>query len=174
MNDEQRLPDDLPVQERDVVRVVVVDAGGRILLLDTHDPTYPELGHWWELPGGGVEVGESHVETAVRELREETGFVVRPAQVGVPNWRRDASFRYRGRRLLNHEHVVTVRLDENQPTVDGAERVGYEDEDYTGYRWWTVADLVSSADRFYPGQLPSLLRPFLAGERIDEPFELWS
>jgi 8-oxo-dGTP pyrophosphatase MutT (NUDIX family) len=35
-----------------------------VLLFHTHDPTYPELGEWWELPGGGI---------AVRELREETG-----------------------------------------------------------------------------------------------------
>jgi 8-oxo-dGTP pyrophosphatase MutT (NUDIX family) len=57
----------LPVVRRIVARVVVVDVAGRILLLQTHDPTYPELGTWWELPGGGVEQGETFEDTASRE-----------------------------------------------------------------------------------------------------------
>lgn len=169
-----RLPDDLPVVERHAIRVVLLDVGGRVLLFHTHDPTYPELGRWWELPGGGMDPGETPTDTAVRELREETGFEVAPAQVGVPSWRRDATFRYRGTRHLQHEQVLTVRLDADRPVVDGTQRVGFEDEDYFGYRWWTVEAIQASSDQFYPGQLPTLLAPFLAGEQVEEPFELWS
>ena len=35
----------------------------------------------WELPGGGGEAGESPAETAVREVREETGLGVVPERV---------------------------------------------------------------------------------------------
>jgi hypothetical protein len=58
--------------------------------------------------------------------------------------------------------------------VDGAARVGFEDEDFFDFRWWPVAELSGSTDRFYPGRLPQLLVPFLAGEQINEPFERWS
>lgn len=44
----------------------------------------------------------------------------------------------------------------------------------TRFRWWSTFDIVTSTERFYPGQLPALLRPFLDGGGIDEPFELWS
>ena len=67
------LPDDLPVERRAAVRVVALDDRGQILLFRTRSPSYPELGQWWELPGGGIDPGESYVDTAVRELREETG-----------------------------------------------------------------------------------------------------
>jgi deoxyinosine 3'endonuclease (endonuclease V)/8-oxo-dGTP pyrophosphatase MutT (NUDIX family) len=168
------VPGDLPVIQRSVVRLVVLDSSGRLLLFHTRDPYYPELGTWWELPGGGIDHGETYREAAVRELREETGIAVTASQLGPPSWRRRASFRHRGARRLQDEVVVAVVLDGPGPVVDGSERLDYEQEDYFDFRWWPVAEVVASRKRFYPGRLPALLGAFLAGEQIDEPFELWS
>ena len=33
---------------------------------------------WWLIPGGGMEAGETPEECCVREVEEETGYVVRP------------------------------------------------------------------------------------------------
>ncbi|NJP34479.1 NUDIX hydrolase [Micromonospora thermarum] len=168
------LPDDYPVVERRAVRLVVLDVDGRVLLFHTRDPEHPRLGTWWELPGGGMDPGETYLDTAARELREETGIVVDPALVGAPTWRRRASFLHRHRRHLQDEVVVPVRLAVPGPDVDETHRLAYEREDYFGFRWWRVADVTTGDGRFYPGRLPDLLPAFLAGERIDEPFELWS
>jgi 8-oxo-dGTP pyrophosphatase MutT (NUDIX family) len=168
------LPDGLPLVERTVVRVVVLDSAGRVLLFHTHDPTYPELGRWWELPGGGIEPGEDYVAAAIRELHEETGITASGSRVGAPTWRRHATFKYRGERRLQHEVVVTVSLASETPPVDGALRVDYEDEDYFDYRWWPVDRIVESSARFYPGRLPELLLAHLRGDAIDEPLEIWS
>jgi len=168
------LPRDFPVVERGVVRVVVVDGEGRILLFHTHDITAPDLGEWWELPGGGIDEGETYLKAVLRELREEAGIAASAAQVGPPSWRRTASFRYRRERRLQHEVVVRITLDGPGPAIDEAGRHDYEREDYFEFRWWPIADVVASQARFYPGRLPLLLSRFLAGEEIDEPFELWS
>jgi hypothetical protein len=70
--------------------------------------------------------------------------------------------------------IVTVRLPVAGPDVDEGQRLDYEREDYLGFRWWPRPEIISSNERFYPGQLPALLDAFLDGEQINEPFELWS
>jgi 8-oxo-dGTP diphosphatase len=52
------------------VGLVARDRAGRLLLVKRANP--PAKGRW-SLPGGRVEAGETIVEAAVRELREETG-----------------------------------------------------------------------------------------------------
>ncbi len=57
---------------------VVVDQAGSILL---HRRDDNEL---WSIPGGAMEVGERIADTAVREVKEETGLDVQPeALVGI-------------------------------------------------------------------------------------------
>lgn len=48
------------------------------------------------------------MDAAVRELYEETGFVVTPAAIGRPDWARVSAFRCRGRRRVQEEVVVTA------------------------------------------------------------------
>ena len=54
------------------VGVVAVADDGRLLLVGQHRYTLDEYS--WEIPEGGVPEGESPLEGARRELREETGF----------------------------------------------------------------------------------------------------
>jgi 8-oxo-dGTP pyrophosphatase MutT (NUDIX family) len=168
------LPGEPQAAERSVVRLVVLDVGARLLLFHTHDPVNPELGQWWELPGGGIEDGETYREAAIRELAEEAGIVVSAEQVGPPSWRRRASFRHRHTQRTQAEVIALVRLATPGPVVDGSARLDYEKEDYFDYAWWPVTDVLTSQERFYPGRLPDLLAIFLAGQPIDEPFEQWS
>lgn len=159
--------------ERNAVRMVVLDASNHVLLLHTRDQGNPAFGTSWELPGGGMEPGETYIEAAIRELREETGIAVDRARVGKPTWRRDVEYTYRGERRFQHELVAMIRLDQDVPEVQNTQRVDFETEDYFGHRWWAVDELACSDERFYPRQLPTLLRFFLAGHEIAEPLELW-
>jgi hypothetical protein len=75
---------------------------------------------------------------------------------------------------VQDEVIVAVRLPVPGPDVDESGRLDYEREDYFEFRWWPASKVLGSNERFYPGRLPTLLGPFLAGEEINEPFELWS
>lgn len=159
--------------ERNAVRVVLADASGRVLLFHVLTPDETPDG-WWELPGGGIEPGETYLDATIREIREETGLLLYPAQVRPPTWRRDSTWRSRGKRRLQHEIVVYAQLAADQPPVTDGGRTAEETEDYVTARWWGVPEITRSPVRFYPSRLPELLPRFLAGETIDEPFERWN
>ena len=67
-------------------QAVAFNDEGKILLIKREDV------QCWHLPGGGIEPGETIAETAVREVKEETGLEVRMTRlVGIycrPNWYR--------------------------------------------------------------------------------------
>lgn len=59
--------------------IVVLD--NKILLLKRVKPSTDGLG-FWELPGGGLEYGETPNQALIRELKEETGLdivIIKPA-----------------------------------------------------------------------------------------------
>jgi 8-oxo-dGTP pyrophosphatase MutT (NUDIX family) len=74
-----RLPDGTVIPDYHVVdypceAVAIVPVGddGRVLLIDHYRVTTDTRG--WEIPGGGIEPGESVAEAGARELLEETGY----------------------------------------------------------------------------------------------------
>lgn len=158
---------------RDAVRLVVLDAEARILLLQVRDATNPQFGTAWELPGGGMEAGETYAQAALRELREETGLEVAPETLVAPRWRRQVSYTYRGIRWQQDEHILAVRVGEACPAIADSFRQGVEKDDVLDARWWSAQQISASSERFYPRSLPALLPRFLRGEMLEEPPETW-
>lgn len=163
----------IPTVERNVVRLVVLEASGRVLLLHVRDATQPEFGTAWELPGGGIEAGESYAQAAIRELREETGLEIGPECIAAPSWHREVSYVYRNAHRWQHEIVAAARLHEALPPICGTNRFDAEKDDVLGARWWSLEEIAASRERFYPKSLATLLPAFLRGEVIREPLEVW-
>ena len=92
------------------VRVLALDAQGRVLLV-RH--SYGS-GNWMP-PSGGLRPGESPLDTAVRELAEETGCVLADPLVAL-----EIEERLHGAR--NRVHVVTGTTA-GTPRADGREIV---------------------------------------------------
>ncbi len=152
-------------------KLVVVDPAGRVLLLDCTDPAAPAT-RWHELPGGGIEPGESAEQAAVREVLEEAGVVVPLASVGLLQWTQVASFSWQGRRHRARHEGRVARLHDVPVTLE-VEVPEPERGTILAQRWWTPGEVAAHPGRFFPRSLPDLLPRLLAGERVDEPEDDW-
>ncbi|GAA3960843.1 hypothetical protein GCM10023085_49150 [Actinomadura viridis] len=153
-------------------RVLLVDGSGRILMFRFPRAfKRPDLGHCWITPGGGVGEGEELAVAAARELREETGLVVAPEELGSTvavtsgyadlGWSRGV---FRDDFFL-HRVAGTYEVD-----TSGQEP--QERSQITAHRWWTPEDLAATDEAVYPLELVPLLTDLLAGRVPAEPVRL--
>nr|WP_280101368.1 NUDIX domain-containing protein [Micromonospora arborensis] len=139
---------------RRAARVLLVDAAGQVLLFEGLDPARP--GHrYWFTPGGGLDPGESPVVGAARELAEETGLRLDPAELGEPVWSDTTEFSFDGTWYRQEQDFFLLRVQSWQVDTAGFDAI--EQRSIVGHRWWLPAELVASGDRFYPPELPALL-----------------
>lgn len=92
---------------------VAVWCGQRVLLLQN---SYKRL---FSMPGGGAHPGESHVQTGMRELREEVGLTVEAASL-----RPAFDVEDRGEFKRDHVYFLELKVDHEPPlSIDHREVV---------------------------------------------------
>lgn len=143
--------------DRRAARVLLVDRAGRTLLLHGGDPARPEQS-WWFTPGGGLDEAETPAEGAARELAEETGLRIDPAELGEPVWHETTEFSYGGRQYRQDQDFFLLRVTEIQ--VDTAGMDEDEQQTITEHRWWSAAEIDASSEQIFPRTLAELLRRF--------------
>lgn len=141
--------------DRLAARVLLVDADDRVLLFRGCDPDRPEQGSWWFTPGGGVDPGETTLQAAVRELREETGLALPPDALGEVVHVDRAEFALAGTSYRQTGEFFLARIDRH--AVDTAGFSDFEQTFVLEHRWWTPQELAATTDRVFPPGLPALL-----------------
>ena len=147
--------DPRPTKQRSTVRVLLVDDADRVLLFHDSDAGLDPVVTWWMTPGGGIDEGEDELTAVVRELAEETGLQVDPAQVRGPLARRRVRHGFSDVVVDQRDAFYVVRVPAFAVSVAGHT----EDEQRTilGHRWWTRAELAGTDETVYPGGLDDLL-----------------
>lgn len=138
---------------RRAARVVLLDPDGRVLLMRYDDG--PPNGSHWSTPGGGLSAGEDYQAAAARELAEETGWsdVVLLGEVQ----RRSFDMDYGGQLVRQRERLYLARTDQPCRVIRGVEAM-HASDGIAAWRWWTLAELDSTAEVVWPSGLADLIR----------------
>lgn len=154
------------MRSRDTARVLLLDPAGRILLMRGRLAGAPDGDRFWFTIGGGMRPGESVLQAAGREIREETG--IAQVRLGPVVWLREAVIPHMetGELLLFRERYVVAHCAGEAP-----DRAGWDDLEkrlVDDIRWWTLADIMLSRETIYPEGLAQLLPEIIDG-RLPSP-----
>ena len=146
------------VKHRETARVMLIDEQNRIFLLKTHFDPEVGLPPRWLTPGGGMDEGETTLQTAVRELLEETGLNIDPEVLGDPvlvasgrwDWADGLSYH------TYKDTIYEYRVSNFQPDTSGFTQD--EHRDILEFRWWTIDELLASEEALAPHDLRDWLR----------------
>lgn len=143
------------IRFRPAVRIVCLDAADRILLMHWRDPHDGNL--LWEPPGGGIEAGESPLDTARRELAEETG--LDPAAIGERFLEVHRDVLWNGKRFVGPEQFFLARFDGHEPALTRDGLLPDETQNLVGTAWFPLGGL---PDGLEPASLTDVVRQLTA------------
>ena len=147
-----------PGQHRETARILLTNPKGQVFMLLTHFD--PEIGlpPRWITPGGGIDAGETPIEAAVRELREETGIVAPQEALGEKLG--EISGRWSWGDGENHHTYVDhfYKLEVENFDLDDSGWTPDERRDVLEYRWWSLAELTATDEQIGPYGLAVLIR----------------
>ncbi len=155
------------VLKRSASRVLCFNGEGQLLLIRASDPADRAKPSWWELPGGGIEPGESPQDAIVRELREEAGVI--DATIGRCVWTQHAQFTFAGWEFDQHERIY---LATSSGAIAGTLRLeAFETLAFEGIKWWNVDELLTSNEPTVPPRLVEFLPAAISGDG-SEPVDI--
>ena len=160
------------VLRRQAARVICFDPHGRILMIRSHDPADRSKPAWWELPGGGIDPGETAEAACLRELHEEVGITV--AVMGPCVWTQRAQFTFAGWDFDQFEHIHIAHSDGDTGGTRHLE--AFEALAFEGHRWWELDDLLADDSPTVPPRLkeflPAVVEGMVANSLPDPPIDI--
>lgn len=142
---------------RPAARVVLLDSDRRVLLINSVDPFDAAKRPWWEIPGGGMDPGETSEQAAAREIVEETG--ITEFELGPCIWTQQVQFTFAGMFFDSDERIHVAWCDGGVFAPRHLEL--YEAMAFRGARWWEAGELIESDEVLLPPRLREFLEPIV-------------
>ncbi len=155
-------------QKRPAARVVLLDRDNRIFMINSYDPGDASKPAWWEIPGGGIDAGETAEQAARREIVEETG--ITEFELGPCIWTQQCEFTFAGYFFDSEEWIYVAWSDGGEYNPQGLEY--FEALAFKGAKWWDVDELLASDEPVLPPRLREFLAPVIQGVLPDEPIDI--
>lgn len=132
---------------RDIVAAHVYSSDGKLFLArNTHPAAGVVYGDCWKLPGGGVEQGETHTQTLIREIQEESGIDITNFPIELVDdtaaGESEKTLRDTGERVLAKMKFFVYKVIINKPAADI--EVVLNPNEFDEYKWVSIPELKTS------------------------------
>jgi len=119
--------------------MITEKSAGFILISDNSQTSYPSVlllhynsGHW-DFPKGNIEINETEIQAATRELKEETGIEIFTL---IPGFRNILNYKYTRKSILISKRVTLFLASTNVNKV----MISHE---HIGYQWAELKSAVN-------------------------------
>ncbi|MFA6315290.1 MAG: NUDIX hydrolase [Candidatus Paceibacterota bacterium] len=129
---------------REIVSAHVYSSDGKLLMARNNNPVSGVVyGDCWKIPGGGVEQGETQLQTLIREVKEEVGIDIAkfPAELvgGIMTGESEKTLRETGERVLAKMRFFTYKVILDKPVAQVS--VTLELHEFNEYKWVDLSEL---------------------------------
>jgi 8-oxo-dGTP diphosphatase len=141
---------------------MLFDPGGDVLLIRFVVSGVDGDFVFWITPGGEIEAGETELQAARREIREELGLEL---EVEGPIYEEENCFVHQGEMRANKDYFFRAFCSREAPVLKGftADEIAVMKE----IRWWSAAEIKASGERIFPADLAARVRELGRGKRFD-------